>query len=136
MKNQDIKVTNKTEFIKFFISNNEYILSDTQKSEDYLKSEGLDTTKLVSNGLANIKKIKLEIQAQQTKIEMNEIEATIKKKAEDWVNNLLDSIDFSIPKIIKEENLALSFKNVESLTKEDIKEILINHFTLKFLPKK
>lgn len=136
MKNQDINATKKSEFIKIINSDCEFTISDIQESYNYLKSEGIDTNKLLSTGLAFIKKTQLEIQAHKTKLEMIEIEETTKKRAEEWVNSLLSKLDFSIPQIIKEEKLTLSFKNVESLSKDDIKDILINHFTLKFLQQK
>jgi len=45
----------------------------------------------------------------------------------------LAKIDFSLPDLVKEEELTMSFRNVDTLSKDDIKKLLIKHFTLKFL---
>ena len=56
-----------------------------------------------------------------------------KQKASEWVDDLLSKIDFSLPELVREEELTMSFRNIEQLSKEDIKKILVKHFTLKFL---
>jgi hypothetical protein len=76
--------------------------------------------------------MQMEIQAQKTKDEMLASEE-IKRKAVKWVEDLLNSADFSLVDLVKEEELALSFRNIDKLSKEDIKKILVKHFTLKFL---
>lgn len=122
----------KTDFIRFVMSTNEHNSSDKEKSREYLSSQGLNVDALVSEGLKRIKKMQMQIAADKTQMEMVSAEI-VKQKASEWVDNILNSVDFSLAELIKEEELAMHFRNVEELSKEDIKKILVKHFTLKFL---
>lgn len=122
----------KTDFIRFVISTVEHNSSGKEKSREYLSSQGLNVDAIVSEGLKRIKKLQMQIQADKTRMEMVSAE-TVKQKAKEWVDSLLNNIDFSLPALVKEEELSMSFRNIESLSQDDIKNILIKHFTLKFL---
>lgn len=122
----------KAEFIQFVISTVEHDCSDIEKSKEYLSSQGLNVETLISDGLKKIKKMQMKIEADKTRMEMISSE-TIKQQAEKWVDSLLNSIDFSLPELVRNEKLSMSFRNVEQLSQEDIKNILVKHFTLKFL---
>jgi hypothetical protein len=123
---------NKTDFIRLSIASAEQVSSDKEKAKEYLSSEGLDVDSLVNDGMKHLKRLKMQIEADRTKLEMIQAEEA-KLKASAWVDELLNNIDFSLPDLIKEEELTMSFRNVEKLSNEDIKNILIKHFTLKFL---
>lgn len=125
---------NKTDFIRLTIASAEHVSSDKEKAKEYLSSEGLDVDSVVNEGMKRLKRLKMQIEADRTKSEMQQAEEA-KVKASAWVEDLLSKIDFSLPELIKEEELTMSFRNVEKLSKEDIKNILIKHFTLKFLEK-
>lgn len=122
----------KADFIRLVMSTIEDDSSDKEKAKEYLSSQGLNVDSIVSEGLKKIKRMKMEIQAQKTKEEMQSSEE-IKQKADQWVENLLNSTDFSLVDLVKEEELAMSFRNIEKLSKEDLKKLLVKHFTLKFL---
>lgn len=122
----------KADFIRFVMSTVEHNSADKEKSREYLSSQGLNVDAIVSECLKRIKKLQMQIQADKTRMEMVSAE-TVKQKAKEWVDSLLNKIDFSFPTLVKEEELSMSFRNIESLSKEDIKNILIKHFTLKFL---
>lgn len=122
----------KTDFIRFVMSTLEDNSSNKEKSREFLSSQGLNVDSIVSDGLKRIKKLQMQIEAEKTRIEMVSAE-TVKQKANEWVDSLLKNIDFSLPSFIEEEQLSMSFRNVESLSKEDIRNILVKHFTLKFL---
>ena len=121
-----------TDFIRFVMSTIEHDSSDKEKAKEYLSSQGLNVDSIVSQGLKRIKKMQLHIEANKTRMEMVSAE-TLKQKAKEWVDSLLTKIDFSLPALVKKEELSMSFRNVESLNQEDIKNILVKHFTLKFL---
>lgn len=123
---------NKTDFIRLTIATAEHVSSDKETAKEYLSSEGLDADSLVNEGIKRLKRLKMQIEADRTKSEMMHANEA-KQKASAWVEELLSKIDFSLPELIKEEELTMSFRNVEKLSKEDIKNILIKHFTLKFL---
>jgi hypothetical protein len=123
---------NKLDFIRFVMSTIEHNSYDKEKSKDFLSSQELNVDAIVLDGLKRIKKIQMQIEAEKTKQEMFSME-TVKHKATEWVTSLLSNTDFSLPALVKEEELSLCYKNLESLSQEDIKNILIKHFTLKFL---
>lgn len=125
-------ITSKRDFIRLVASTIEDDASDKEKAKEYLSSQGLNIDLIVSEGLKKIKRMQMEIQARKTKDEMLASEG-IKRKADKWVEDLLNSADFSLVNLVKEEELALSFRNIDKLSKEDIKKILVKHFTLKFL---
>ncbi|MBN8718486.1 MAG: hypothetical protein J0H85_03515 [Sediminibacterium magnilacihabitans] len=70
--------------------------------------------------------------AKRTEHEMQAAES-VKSKAIEWVDNLLANINFSLPELVQKEELSMSFRNVENLSQDDIRNILIRHFTLKFM---
>lgn len=123
---------NKTDFIRLTIATAEHVSSDKETAKEYLSSEGLYVDSLVNEGMKRLKRLKMQIEADRTKSEMMHADDA-KQKASAWVEELLSKIDFSLPELIKEEELTMSFRNVEKLSNEDIKNILIKHFTLKFL---
>lgn len=123
---------NKTDFIRFVMSTIDNDSSDKQKSREYLSSQGLNVDAIVSEGLKKIKKMQMQINAEKTKMEMASSKEA-RKKAEEWVDDLLSKMDFSLPELVKKEELSFSFRNLESLSPEDVKKILVKHFTLKFL---
>jgi hypothetical protein len=125
------EINKKTDFIRIMLSNAEQDSSNKTNAIEYLSSQGLDVDSIVSDGLKKIKKIQIKIQAQKTKEEMALAEQ-VKQKASEWVDQLLNGVDFSLIDLVKEEELTISFRNMESLSKEDLKNILIKHFTLKF----
>jgi hypothetical protein len=125
-------INNKTDFIKLVMSTIEHDSSEKEKAKEYLSAQGVNVDRVVSEGLKRIKKMQLQIEAEKTKLEMTAAEE-VKQKATEWVDDLLSKIDFSLPELVKQEELTMSFRNVESLSKEDIKNILVKHFTLKFL---
>lgn len=122
----------KDDFIRYIAASVDSDSSDTQKAREFLESEGLNVDLIVSDGLKRIRKMQLEIQAQKTKDGMREIDS-IRDKAALLVEKLLSSPTFSFLNFIKQENIAVSFRNVEQIEAEDIREILIKHFALKLL---
>jgi len=124
--------TSKADFIRLVVSTIEDDASDKEKAKEYLSSQGLNVDSIVSEGLKKIRRMQMEIQAQKTKEEMLSSEE-IKRKADQWVENLLNSANFSLVNLVKEEELAMSFRNIDKLSKEDLKKLLVKHFTLKFL---
>lgn len=105
-----------------------------QAAREFLSSENLGVDNIVSDGLKRIKRMQMEIDAAKTKNEMLGADV-YKKQAEEWVEKLLNSIDYSVSEIFEQEQLSVSFRNVESLSSEDVRNILIKHFMLKFMDK-
>lgn len=122
----------KDDFLRFIMSSVENDSSDKDNAKVFLASQGLNVDSLVSDGMKRFKRLQLQIEAEKTKAEIISSE-TAKQKAAEWVDSLLSKIDFSLLDLVREEELTMSFRNVDSLSKEDIKNLLIKHFTLKFL---
>jgi len=125
----------KADFVRLVMSTIEDDSSDKDKAKEYLSSQGLNVDSIVSEGIKKIKRMQMQIQAQETKEEMQSSEE-IKQKADQWVENILSSNSFSLVDLVKEEELAMSFRNIEKLSKADLKKLLVKHFTLKFLQNK
>jgi len=122
----------KEDFIRFVMSTVEHVSSDKEKAKEFLSAEGLDVDSIISDGMKRLKRLKMQIEAEKTKEEMLSSEEA-KRKASEWVDDLLGKIDFSLPELVREEELTMSFRNIEKLSQDDIKKILVKHFTLKFL---
>jgi len=124
----------KSDFVNLFLSIAENDSNSKDTAKAFLASEGINTEKLVSEGLKRIKKMQMLAEANKTEKEMQAAES-VKAEATAWVDNLLANIDFSLPELVKKEELSMSFRNVENLSQDDIRNILIRHFTLKFMNK-
>jgi hypothetical protein len=122
----------KSDFVNLFLSTAENNSSSKEAAKEFLASEGVNTDKLVSEGLKRIKKMQMLADASRTEQEMNVAES-LKGEATAWVDNLLANINFSLTELVQKEELSMSFRNVENLSKDDIRNILIRHFTLKFM---
>jgi len=123
---------NKSDFIKFIMTTVEHESSDKEKAKEFLSAQGVDIDLMLSDSMKRLKRLQLQIAADKTKAEMLSAEEA-KQKASEWVDDLLSRIDFSLPELVREEELTMSFRNIEKLSQDDIKKILVKHFTLKFL---
>lgn len=122
----------KSDFVNLFLSSAENDSNSKEAAKAFLASEGVNTEKLVSEGLKKIKKMQMLDDAKKTEHEMQAAES-VKSKAIEWVDNLLANINFSLPELVQKEELSMSFRKVENLSQDDIRNILIRHFTLKFM---
>jgi len=122
----------KSDFVNLFLSTAENDSNSKEAAKAFLASEGVNTEKLVSEGLKKIKKMQMMANAKRTEEEMQAAES-VKSAAIEWVDNLLANINFSLPELVQKEELSMSFRNVDTLCKDDIRNILIRHFTLKFM---
>ena len=119
-------------FIRFVLSRIDPIGESANQAREYLKAEGLDAESIASEGAKRVRKMKLQIQAQQTRKEMFEV-GSVKRKATQWVDRLLSDTNFSFSDFVVEENISLQNRNLDSLTQEDMRNTLIQYFTMKFL---
>lgn len=122
----------KADFIKFVMSTIEHETSNKEAAKEFLSTQGVNVDSMVSEGLKRLKRLQLQIEAEKTKVEMVSA-VTAKQKATEWVEKLLSKIDFSLLDLVRDEGLLMSFRNIENISKDDTKKILVKHFTLKFL---
>jgi len=123
---------NKTDIVNLYLASADYDSRDKEASLEFLASNGINTGKLISEGLKRIKKMQLLVEARKTELEMEATEA-VRAQAIAWVDRLLNSVDFSLRELVKKEELTVSFRSMESLSKDDLRNILVRHFTLKFM---
>lgn len=122
----------KTDFIRLVVSDLDSISSNKEQAREYLKLQGLNPDSMVTDGMKRIKKMQLQLAAQQTRADMASAES-VKEKALQWAENLISQASFSIKEFMLQEQLSVNFRNFESLSDDDIKAILVKHFTLKFM---
>lgn len=123
---------NKNDIANLHLITADYNSRDREASQEYLASNGINIGRLTTEGLKRIKRMQLYATAKKTEQEMEASEA-IKSEAIAWVDQLLNKVDFSLTELVQKEELSMSFRNVENLSKGDIRNILIRHFTLKFM---
>ena len=123
---------NKKDFVHLYLFNAEHDSRDKESARKFLDNEGVNTNKLVNDGLKRIRKMQLLINANKTKNEMEQLEK-VKSDAIAWVDQLLGNVNFSLINLVKTEELTVSFRNLEELSQDDVRNILIRHFTLKFM---
>ena len=121
----------KSTFISFVMNTIEHETSDIDKAREYLETQGVNVDSMLSAGMQRIKLMKLKVAAEETELQMAAAQE-FSQKACAWVNDLLQQVDFSLPELVKQEGLTLSFRNIDKLDLEDIRRILIKHFTIKF----
>ncbi len=125
---------NKKDLANILLRNAEHDSSDKQSARKFLSSEGFNTDKFIADGLKRIKKMQLLANARNTELEM-ETAKQAKEEAIAWVDALLSKQNFSVVELVRSEELSLSFRNLDSMDEEDIRNTLIRHFTLKFMNK-
>lgn len=125
------KNESKSDFVKFIISSAEENSCNFDDAKTFLSEEGVNVDKTIADGLKRIKQMQTMAEAKRTQQEMQRATA-MKEKATQWVDGLLAKMDFSLPDLVRDEELTMSFRNVEELSQEDIRNLLIKHFMLKF----
>ncbi|MGP8216782.1 MAG: hypothetical protein ACLQQ4_14550 [Bacteroidia bacterium] len=116
----------------FFSAYLESISSDKDSAREYLTAQGLNPDDIVKEGLKRIKKLQLQLKAKHTQSEFEEGTDLIKQKVREQVKLLTEKIGFSFAQFIKQEQIALHHRNLETLTDADIKDFLEEYFYLKF----
>lgn len=124
--------SSKKDFIKLFLKNAQDDSRDAEAAREHLQSEGYNVDRIQDEGLSRIKQMQLLIDAQKTEEEMNAA-GPIAQRATEWVDQLLSSQTFSLKQLVEEEELTVSFSHIQDLSREELRHILIRHFTLKFM---
>jgi hypothetical protein len=125
------KNQSKSEIARLILRTAEEDSRDSQSAREFLASEDVNVDHMLAEGMKKIKRAQMEAWARRTEQEMILVAAET-DRATKWVDDLLSSVDFSFSDFVKKEELVFSFRNMESLSNEDIRKILISHFTLKF----
>ena len=128
----EISKYNKSDFIRFVMTTIDHNSNDNTRAKEYLSSQGLNVDAIISEGLKRIKRLQHSQNAKMTKNDYfsNDL---IKSKANEWVEKILADSTFSFTRFVKEENLVLQNRNLESFTNDDVKNTLVQYFTLKFM---
>ena len=106
------------------------VSKDVESAKNYLKEEGLNVEKTVAEGLQRINQIQMRVNASKTSKEMDDIEKS-KQEAIEWVDRLLAEKNISMSELLEKEEVVMSFRNLEHLSEDDKRSLLIKHFMLK-----
>lgn len=106
-------------------------ISASENSEAYLKSEGLDPDKLVADGLRKIKQLKMKMASVKTETSFSVLTSTLMTNAKEEAKRLMDSVNFDFAAFVKKEGITVAYRNLDTLSKDEIKEFLEKHILLK-----
>lgn len=123
----------KTDFVRLMMSDIRAVSNDVELSTSFLEEEeGLNIAQMRDDGIKRIKKMQLMLAAEKTKTEMSKAEK-VSAKALAFVEKLLADTSFSFTNFLRQEEMSLSYRNFTANSPEDIKAILIKHYTLKMM---
>lgn len=125
------KNQSKSDIARFILRMAEEDSKDNQTAREFLASENVNVDRMLAEGMQKIKRAQMEAEAKRTEQEMISVSLE-HERAMKWVDNLINQIDFSFLDFVKEEKLVVNFRSVENLSKDDIRTLMIRHFTLKF----
>jgi len=123
---------NKKQFLSLVVSIHDSISSSAENAAFYLSDQGINPDEIKYEGLKRIKKMQLQIEAEKTKSKMEQTKL-IFSKATDMARSIISNPDFSFASFLNTHNLALQNRNIDSLSKEDIENTIIQYFYLKYL---
>lgn len=106
-------------------------ISSDENSEAYLKEQGVDPDQLVKESIRKIKQAKMKLASQSTQKEFALIQSNLLADVKVQVDRLLDDVAFNLAAFIKKENIKLSYRNFEEMSKEEIRQFLEQHYLLK-----
>ncbi|MCZ8023746.1 MAG: hypothetical protein O9282_02665 [Flavobacterium sp.] len=98
-------------------------------SKYIVQNEELD--ELAEENLIKLRNQALKILAQKKQLSFRDILEKNYEKALSIAEELLRNEKFKIEDFIKQENIAVSYKNFAELSEVEVKDILINHLVLK-----
>jgi hypothetical protein len=125
-ENKDAKLS----FLRLKLELANDVSKDIESAKNYLKEEGLNVEKTIADGLQRIKQIQMRVNASKTSKEMDDIEKS-KQEAIEWVDRLLAEKNISMSELLEKEEVVMSFRNLEHLSEDDKRSLLIKHFMLK-----
>jgi hypothetical protein len=122
----------KTDFVRLIMSDIQAASSDAELTKEFLESEGVNVANMQAEGLKRIKKMQLMISAEHTKADMRKA-SSVAAKALAMAEQLLSDASFSLAAFMQKEGLLVSYSNFEANSPEDVKAILVKHYTLKLM---
>ncbi|GEM_PF-2336668 len=122
----------KQEMVKLLLEAARHDSRTRTAARQYLLEEGIEPGQLLAEGMKRIRRMKLELAAASTRKKMQEARA-VRERAVAWVDALLERTTLSLAQLVQQENLTIYFRNMEKLDREDIRHILVRHYTLRFM---
>ncbi|HYC87144.1 MAG TPA: hypothetical protein VEB86_18050 [Chryseosolibacter sp.] len=111
-------------------------ISSDESAEDYLKSEGLNPDDLVNDGIRKIKQFRMKMASAKTESSYSALALALTAKAKEEVQRIMDAASFDFGSFVKKEGITLAYRNFESMTKDEIRELLEKHILLKLQKQK
>lgn len=106
-------------------------ISSDENSDAYLRAEGLDPNSLVDDGLRKLKQFKMKMASAKTETTYTNLTASLMDKAREEVKRLMEMANFDFAGFVKREGVVGAFRNLDTLSKEEMREFLERHILLK-----
>lgn len=116
---------------KLFVEHLDEISSD-DGAEQFLRENGVDPDKLIADTQRKLRQIQMNIAAENTERQYQEMRAAVSVKAAAEVATLLSDASFNLANFIKANSVNVAYRNFDNMSKEEVKEFLERHFLLKF----
>jgi hypothetical protein len=129
--NKDSEYSSKN-LANFFNAYLESVSATKDSATEYLKEQGLNPDEIVKEGLKRIKKLQLQLNAKRTQEEFEEGTDLLRQRVQEFVKQLTQKVGFSFANFVKEEQISLNYRNLETFTDKDIEDFLEEYFYLKF----
>jgi hypothetical protein len=123
---------NRAYFAKILLASIDPISCDISKSQEYIAGQNISPESIKEEGIKRIRRLQLQARAAKTSSEMVAND-NAKKEAAEWVEKVLSDASFSFASFVREENMILQNRSIESFTIEDIKTTLTKYMFLKIL---
>ncbi len=117
----------KSDYAKYILSDIESNSSDKVRAKEFLIAEGLDADDIVAKVIRRIKRIQMNLAAEKTEAEMT-FSRTFREKAMEMVEKKINEVSFSFLEFVQEKQLSISYRSVESLSSENIKDVMLAYY--------
>ena len=121
---------NKKYLAKIMLASLDYTSCDQEKSETYLIENNFNPDDVAREGIKRIKKLQLQAAAAKKREEIKST-VNIKQQAIEWAEKILNDVNFSFASFVKNNDLVLHNRSMESFNNDDIKHTLTQYFYLK-----
>ena len=115
---------------KIMLASLDYTSCDQEKSETYLIENNFNPDDVAREGIKRIKKLQLQAAAAKKREEIKST-VNIKQQAIEWAEKILNDVNFSFASFVKNNDLVLHNRSMESFNNDDIKHTLTQYFYLK-----
>tara|TARA_A100000171_G_scaffold35638_3_gene34221 strand:+ start:17144 stop:17557 length:414 start_codon:yes stop_codon:yes gene_type:complete len=119
-------------YINLLIGEWDTVSHSEETAKQFMKQEGLNYDEIKAEGIKRLKRLRLQLNAEKKLASDNALNHLL-EKAKSLVNDLMSDTRFSFRNFLSENDLVLHNRNIESFTKEDIRNTLEKYYYLKLV---